>query len=108
MDTSVVQTAKLAIVGATGLSKDALHIYVGLAVYLASRFVFRKQPHAFGPVVLVLLVACLGEALDMRDDILSLGHWRWGASLHDVINTAFWPVVLHLLTSQTSTLSRHD
>lgn len=100
METSTFQAAKLAIVGATGLSKDALHIHVGLAVYLAGRFVFRKRPRAHAPVLLALLAACVGEVLDMRDDTLSLGHWRWGASLHDVINTVWWPVVLHLLTSR--------
>jgi hypothetical protein len=35
-DTSFVQAAKLAIIDFTGLSKDALHVYLGLAVWLLS------------------------------------------------------------------------
>jgi hypothetical protein len=44
-----------------------------------------------------LCAACAGELLDMRDDLRLLGHWRYMASLHDVINTMFWPTVLALL-----------
>lgn len=46
MQTSAVQTLKLAIVELTGLSKDTLHVYVGLGVFLA--------------------VAIAGEVVDMR------------------------------------------
>ncbi|WP_169728616.1 hypothetical protein [Comamonas composti] len=48
-------------------------------------------------MALAVLAACLGEALDMRDDLQSLGHWRWRASLHDIANTCFWPLAIHLL-----------
>jgi hypothetical protein len=34
MDISTAQSIKLAIASATGLSKDALHIYLGMAIYL--------------------------------------------------------------------------
>ncbi len=108
METSTVQAAKLAIVAATGLSKDALHIYIGLAVYLTSAYFFRTRPRTYVPILLVLLVACIGEVLDMRDDVLSLGYWRWRASLHDVVNTSIWPLVLHILKSRTSAFSHHD
>jgi hypothetical protein len=82
MEPSAVQAIKMAIVGASGLSKDALHIYVGLAVAMA------------------------GELLDMRDDIASLGYWRWSASLHDMANTVFWPAVLAALARWSSVLGR--
>jgi len=107
METSAVQAAKLAIVSATGLSKDALHIYVGLTVYLVSALALRKHARAYFPVLIVMLIACAGELLDMRDDTRSLGYWRWGASLHDVVNTSFWPCVLYVLTRRTSAFSRH-
>ncbi len=102
METSAVQAIKLAIVGATGLSKDALHMHVGLAVYCAAALALRGRARPVMPFLAVVLLACLGELLDMRDDLLSLGHWRWAASLHDVINTSFWPAVLCLLASRKS------
>jgi hypothetical protein len=107
METSAVQAAKLAIVGATGLSKDTLHVYVGLTVFLVSTWVLRKHVRSVLPLLIVVLVACAGEVLDMRDDIHSLGYWRWGASLHDIVNTSFWPFVLYVLLRRTSAFSRH-
>lgn len=101
METTAVQSLKLAIVSATGLSKDALHIYVGITIFLVARLVYRKYANTFLPVAAVAAVACIGEFLDMRDDINSLGYWRWGASLHDVVNTAFWPFVLSIFMRRT-------
>lgn len=89
-----MQSAKLFIIATLGLSKDALHIYVGLSVFLITALVLRKSLRSFLPWLAVLLVALAGESLDAFDDIQSLGHWRWGASIHDIVNTLFWPTVL--------------
>ena len=97
MATSAVQSIKLAVVSATGLSKDALHIYVGLAVFLVIALLSRKGLASWRAWVAVLVVAVCGELLDMRDDLVGAGHWRWRASLHDVINTCFWPTILLVL-----------
>lgn len=97
MEISAVQSIKLAIVSTIELSKDALHIYVGLAVLLIAAVVLRKPLQSIVPWLLVLALAVIGELADMRDDILSLGYWRWGASVHDILNTLFWPSVLLLL-----------
>ena len=97
METSTIQFIKLTIVTFTGLSKDALHIYIGLAIFLATAFVLRKPLRSNVPWFVVAGVAIAGEVLDMNDDISSLGYWRWDASLHDILNTLFWPSVLLLL-----------
>ncbi len=95
MDTSTAQSIKLFIVSATGLSKDALHIYVGLTVYLTLMAVVRRGRPYVGWLVVFALVGA-GEWLDRRDDIVSLGYWRWQAGVHDILNTLFWPTVLTL------------
>lgn len=105
METSAVQAVKLAIVAATGLSKDALHIYVGLAVFLIVAAVSKRSVSSWLPWLAVLLLATLGELVDMRDDLLSLGYWRWSASLHDIINTILWPTVLLVLARATGVLA---
>ena len=105
MEMSFVQSMKLAIVAALGLSKDALHIYVGLGAFLSCAYVFRRPIKSFTPWLAVLLVAVLGELLDARDDIRSLGHWRYGASSHDIVNTIFWPTVLFLVARFTTLFS---
>ena len=97
METSAVQHAKLQIMASIGLSKDALHVYVGLTVFLVSLLLLRRRPRSIIPLLVVALVAVLGEVVDARDDIRSIGHWRWRASLHDVWNTLFWPSVLWAL-----------
>ena len=96
MQTSAVQHAKLAIISTMGLSKDALHIYVGLAAFLVTAIVLRKSLRSIAPWLVVVAIAVAGELIDMRDDIYSFGYWRWRASLHDVLNTLFWPTVLFL------------
>lgn len=105
MTTSAVQAAKLAIVAFTGLAKDALHIYVGLAVFLLILALWPGSRRTWWPLLLVLLVAVGGELLDLLDDLASLGYWRWGASLHDVLNTAFWPAALSGVMRWTSLLT---
>lgn len=95
MDTSTAQSIKLAIVSATGLSKDALHIYVGMAVYL-TLFALIRRFRPYVAWVAVFIIVCTGEWVDRRDDITSLGYWRWQASVHDILNTLFWPTVLSL------------
>ena len=95
MDTSLFQTVKLIIVSATGLSKDALHIHVGMTIYLALVVIIRRCPFYTGWAA-VLVMACAGEWLDARDDIATFGYWRWEASMQDLLNTLFWPTVLTL------------
>jgi len=102
--TSYVQALKLDIIGFTGLSKDALHVYVGLGVWLLAAALFRRSITTLRPWLAVLLVACVIEGFDAFDNWVELGHWRWKASLHDVINTLFWPTVLALLARFTRLL----
>jgi hypothetical protein len=97
METSFVQSVKIAIISALDLSRDALHVYAGMAVFLGVAIVFRKPLRSFAPWFAVLVVACAAEALDAFDDLRAFGHWRAGASLHDIVNTVFWPTVLILL-----------
>jgi hypothetical protein len=97
METSWYQAAKLGLVSILGLSKDALHVYVGLGVFFLAHLVLRRPLRSLLPLALVLLAAIAGEALDMRDDLATLGYWRWQASLGDILNTLFWPSVVWLL-----------
>lgn len=97
MATSPVETIKQAIVAVTGLSKDTLHVYVGLATFVLAALVLRKSARSIVPWLLVLAAAVLGELVDMHEDLTILGYWRWLDSVHDIVNTLFWPTVLLLL-----------
>ncbi|QFY42698.1 hypothetical protein F6R98_08720 [Candidatus Methylospira mobilis] len=93
MDISAFQLIKLEIVAVLGLSKDALHIHIGIAVFLVAAAVLRKPLGSFTPWLTVVAMTVAGEVLDMRDDIASLGYWRWRAGVHDILNTLFWPTL---------------
>lgn len=88
-----VENIKLAIVELTELSKDTLHVYVGLGVFFAVAAVSPKRLRSIIPLLAVLAVAIAGELIDMRDQ----GQWRLLESLHDMLNTLFWPTVIWLL-----------
>jgi hypothetical protein len=103
-DPSLVQALKMDIVGLTGLSKDALHVYAGLAVWLVAAAVFRKSITTLKPWLVALVVALVVEGFDAFDDWVQLGRWRYRASLHDVVNTMFWPTLLTLLARYTRLL----
>ncbi|MET0281707.1 MAG: hypothetical protein ABW278_11400 [Steroidobacteraceae bacterium] len=97
MAMSTFQSMKHEIVQFASLSKDALHIYVGLTVFLLAASVARKGLRSVFPLLAVAGVALLGEALDARDEFRRQGHLLWGASLHDIMNTMFWPLAIWLL-----------
>jgi hypothetical protein len=101
---SFVQSLKLDIVGLTGLSKDALHVYLGIGVWLLAAALFRRSITTLRPWLAVLVVACVIESFDAFDDWVQLGRWRYMASLHDIVNTMFWPTVLALLARYTRLL----
>lgn len=101
MATSTFQAAKLDVVSLFELSKDALHIHVGLLVFIAAAILLRRPLRSAIPIMLVLVVACIAETFDARDDISDLGYWRVGASMHDIVNTMFWPAVLFALARYT-------
>lgn len=94
---STFQVFKNSLVAIFGLSKDSLHVYVGLIVFLVVALLLRKRPRTLLPLLVVFIVACIGELLDMRDDLATLHRWRWRASVHDIVNTSFWPLVLTVL-----------
>lgn len=49
----------------------------------------------------VALVASLMEVTDLYDNYRTLNSMHWGNSLHDIVNTVFWPVTIVLLAKFT-------
>jgi hypothetical protein len=101
MAMSTFQGFKHELVHFAELSKDALHIYVGLAVFLVGVAIARKGLRSGFAMLAVLLVAIAGEVLDLRDEIRDHERLKIWASLHDLVNTCFWPLVLWLLARYT-------
>jgi len=101
MAMSTFQSFKHELVHVAALSKDALHIYVGLAVFLLVVAVHRRGLRSGLAPLAVFVVALIGELLDLRDEMRHHEALKWGASLHDIANTCFWPLLLWLLGRYT-------
>ncbi|MXY97457.1 MAG: hypothetical protein F4Z29_06840 [Gemmatimonadetes bacterium] len=94
------QNVKLVILSILEISKDAIHIHVGLFVFFAAVVLWRKGSFDARCLIPVVIVASLMELLDLRDDYTYQGNIRLAgvtASVHDLINTLLWPVVIVVL-----------
>ena len=103
---SPLQQAKLSIMALVDLPKDALHIYVGLLVFLAAAALLKRPLGSRIPILAVLLVALAGELWDVIDTANAREQIHWWRNWHDVWNTMFWPTVLFLLARYTRVLRR--
>ena len=94
MDLSKYDQLKNLIVSILHLSKDATHIYIGFFSLVAA-ILFLRKPLTSSVVLLPGLVVSFGiEVLDVLVDYLESHPIRWGASIHDLMNTNLIPVLL--------------
>ncbi|HEX8308489.1 MAG TPA: hypothetical protein VF645_08730 [Allosphingosinicella sp.] len=105
---SPFQQAKVALVELLGLPKDALHIYVGLAVFLAAAALLRRPLGSWVPIAAVVAAALAGEAWDLMETRAAGARVHLDRNWHDVWNTCLWPAVLFLLARYTKVLGRRD
>lgn len=85
---------KDAIVGASGCSRDALHIGLGFALFLAFSAVSRARTGSMRAWAAVLAIALANEILDLRNDVLFSGAARNAESWHDVVYTMTLPTLV--------------
>lgn len=94
---SLFEDRKLSIIEASGLGKDALHIYFGLALFLLVRLMWRWRGGWIVAWLAVVAMACGGEWLDMTAEHSRSTIQPDAAHWHDIWNTIFWPTVLLLV-----------
>lgn len=76
------------------LSHDAMHVHVGLLIFFAVAWFFRRNQRRLQIAwTLTLAIALLNEVLDGYDWIVWTGTINWIESLKDITNTMFWPTV---------------
>ncbi len=92
--TSQYQLFKLRILELVPVSKDAAHVYIGMTCLLFALLLLRIPLRSYRALLPAIVVALAMEVFDLRDDLTSVGHPRWGASLHDIVNTNLLPLVL--------------
>jgi len=98
---SSFQEAKLWLVDNSGLTKDALHVYVSLTLFFGSALLFRWRLSGWRPWLVVAVAAIAGELWDIRDTLSYGGHIAWAEGRRDLINTLFWPSVILILARYT-------
>lgn len=90
----------------TDLSRDAMHIHVGLAIFLLIWLLWRWRGARFIAWMSALSITLYGEWLDhiaITNDITSqvwIEHWK------DVISTMFWPTFLAIFIGLLPYVSR--
>lgn len=103
---SPLQQIKWLLVEHLNLSKDSLHIYVAMTLFLGSALLFRWPLRSWRPWGIAMAAALVGEAWDLRDSLVYDTPIRLLANVKDVANTIFWPTVLLLLARHTWLLRR--
>lgn len=80
-----------------GISKDALHIHLGLALFIGLVVILRRSPSSWLAWLIVL-------AFELANELMDFFHWHAGAwsfelgdSGKDLINTMVWPTVILIL-----------
>lgn len=91
------QQFKLVALDATGLAKDALHIYAGMALFLLIRLLWRWRGGWLLAWLAVLAMACTVEWIDLKAEAANSTLQPDAAHWHDIWNTMFWPTVLLLV-----------
>ena len=115
LDDNVIdfQQFKIKVIELTGLERDALHIYVGIGVFLITLMLTRKWVRYHRTrLKLALLVAIafalMGEFLDLRHSYPNISGDILAASIHDIINTCFWPLMLYVINRWTPLFNKDD
>lgn len=81
-----------------GLSRDAMHIHVGLAVFFLTVGLLQRRPDSWLPWTAAALAAFGGEAWDIYDRLAIGAEADPPAHWHDIWNTLFWPTMIALGT----------
>ena len=95
-NSSGYQSLKILLAEYVPIDRDILQVVIGLALTLVAIAITGRSLR-LRPFVGAFVVACLlgsaMEVLDMRDDMNSLGLWRWQASILDFLRTVFVPII---------------
>ena len=80
------------------LSKDAIHIYIGVACLGVSIFVLRMAPSAWRSLLLGVAASLVMEGLDLRDNVRYPMTVRLVESARDLVNTNLAPFLFVFVT----------
>src|SRR5262245_38751706 len=82
------QLWKLAWLSVLPLTKDAIHVYIGVLCLLVALLLLRRRLSSLWALAPGLALSIAMEYFDLRDG------FGWRASVHDLINTNLIPAIL--------------
>lgn len=85
-------------VGVTDLDRDALHIYAGLAVQIATALLTRRKLGDWLPWLAVAAMAGAVEAADIYAEVWHSLALQIAKAVHDFVNTMIVPTLLLILS----------
>ena len=90
---ATISDFKDTIEAALHLSRDALHVHIGLVIFLGVAALL-SGPRRFQIAFVALLGLCfLNEMADLSNALEKGWTFTWLGSGKDVVNTMFWPAV---------------
>lgn len=104
---SHVESWKVVLIDVLSLTRDSLHIHIGLLIFFGVALIWRLPLQSRWPWLVACAVALSGEVVDISGALPTFGYWQVTASVHDVVNTLFWPTTLALLARFTEVMRRH-
>ena len=75
------------------LSPDALHVHVGLILFLVGAGLMRSERRFIYSLGWLLAVCLIGEIFDLSNAYGKGRRLLWLGSAKDIVNTMFWPAV---------------
>ncbi|MDO4905400.1 MAG: hypothetical protein Q4A16_07615 [Lautropia sp.] len=92
---SLFEGLKSTIEGFSHMQRDALHVHVGLVLFIVFSAVFRGGHRFRTALVLVTAICFMGEAFDAFNRLSRDRPIYWLGSLKDVVNTLLWPCLFY-------------
>jgi hypothetical protein len=92
----------------TGISMDALHVIVGVALQLLIAGLFKSSVARPMPLIAVLAFELLNEANDFRVEIWPDPGMQFGEAFKDVVLTMFLPTLIFLVARRRPKLLVQD
>lgn len=95
--TASYQAWKLMLVDESGLARDALHIHIGLAVFILTRVAWRWRGGWIAAWLVGLGFALAGEWFDWQGEAARGVTSVTADHIHDLWNTMLWPTMLAVI-----------
>jgi hypothetical protein len=95
---------KLFVERSIAFSSDSLHVLTGVLVQLAAGLVLKRPISSWRPWLVVFVLACFNELVDLKFDYWPMRAMQYGESAKDLILTMVLPTVLLLMARRAPRL----